>query len=627
MEQHNTISESNQNEDESITAIEIRELDADSVSISKDNITSVFRITTNKKTLPITRNGDRIEITQKENLQLCMKPQKLLAVSSGRCDANSEVRLIEERVDDVQSVCSDSDDIIIEESMNQDSNSSVTEIDAAKKVSIRQESLNIFTCVICGEVFKSDTRLKYHLMHHSDDKPFSCTICGLRFSQKTTLNVHVSTHVNKPISSCLYCDFATSSQFLMNKHRCNQRPKNMYISIPKEKLQRNQHTVFRPRRILPKPGHYPHTNGPVLGDNLNENVSAHSQEPVNNPESDVIFLEHEANHENLPTLKCDKCDFKTHYQVQLSAHKKENHDESQPFDLECNGDFNTLECDLRNDKIVREKENGQKDKVGDNLKGNASAPSQEPVNDPDSDVIFLEHETNHSDLPTLKCDQCDFKTLYQFNLSAHKKENHDESQPFDLECDGNFNSLEYDLRTDKIVRQKNNGQKDKWDLFQKLSTSDYIFLYDNKEHEKNKTQFECNACDFETNDNDILKIHKSVYQGVYKKYSCCLCIFKTHYLQRLKQHMLIHSGEKPHVCLFCDYRSRQHRRVVDHIRHNHTDLLKHILDRYNEQLCPLCDETITVKNYLKTHLQLKHKSIDNDKVISFINLYDVHLKS
>ena len=42
-------------------------------------------------------------------------------------------------------------------------------------------------CHICGKVLNDSTRMKRHLLSHSDKKPYKCNLCGWGFHQKTML--------------------------------------------------------------------------------------------------------------------------------------------------------------------------------------------------------------------------------------------------------------------------------------------------------------------------------------------------------------------------------------------------------------------------------------------------------
>ena len=53
-------------------------------------------------------------------------------------------------------------------------------------------------------------------------------------------------------------------------------------------------------------------------------------------------------------------------------------------------------------------------------------------------------------------------------------------------------------------------------------------------------------------------------------FSCSYCEKKFTQQRILKQHEMIHTGEKPFRCSFCDYRGRQENSLRIHVRTHHT---------------------------------------------------------
>jgi len=51
-----------------------------------------------------------------------------------------------------------------------------------------------FKCFHCEKVFPDNSKLKRHLMTHSDDKPFSCDVCHKKFTRRDHLTRHKKLH-------------------------------------------------------------------------------------------------------------------------------------------------------------------------------------------------------------------------------------------------------------------------------------------------------------------------------------------------------------------------------------------------------------------------------------------------
>jgi len=52
-------------------------------------------------------------------------------------------------------------------------------------------------CHICSKVFNDTTRIKRHLLSHSEKKPYKCNLCGWGFHQKCNMERHLASHTNE----------------------------------------------------------------------------------------------------------------------------------------------------------------------------------------------------------------------------------------------------------------------------------------------------------------------------------------------------------------------------------------------------------------------------------------------
>ena len=74
-------------------------------------------------------------------------------------------------------------------------------------------------CHICSKVFSDTTRMKRHLLSHSDKKPFKCHLCGWGFHQKTNMERHLASHT-KPGEGhpCNYCNSWFTTKSVVSLH-------------------------------------------------------------------------------------------------------------------------------------------------------------------------------------------------------------------------------------------------------------------------------------------------------------------------------------------------------------------------------------------------------------------------
>ena len=70
----------------------------------------------------------------------------------------------------------------------------------------------------------------------------------------------------------------------------------------------------------------------------------------------------------------------------------------------------------------------------------------------------------------------------------------------------------------------------------------------------------------------LLERHMAIHITGRAGYSCGLCYKTFERKDSLKKHEKVHTGEKPHACKYCDYRSSQSSNLNTHIRTKHPDI-------------------------------------------------------
>ncbi|XP_045616302.1 zinc finger protein 721 [Procambarus clarkii] len=89
----------------------------------------------------------------------------------------------------------------------------------------------------------------------------------------------------------------------------------------------------------------------------------------------------------------------------------------------------------------------------------------------------------------------------------------------------------------------------------------------------------------------------------FSKYICKVCGISLQTASSLRNHVMTHTGEKPHSCLYCNMTFRQSHHLTEHIR-------THTGERPFE--CELCEDTFTTKSALKSHTKV-HDEVKNYK--------------
>ena len=74
-------------------------------------------------------------------------------------------------------------------------------------------------CHICSKVFTDTTRIKRHLLSHSDKKPYKCNLCGWGFHQKTNMERHLASHTNEGEGHpCYQCNSWFTTKSVLSLH-------------------------------------------------------------------------------------------------------------------------------------------------------------------------------------------------------------------------------------------------------------------------------------------------------------------------------------------------------------------------------------------------------------------------
>ncbi|XP_050563499.1 zinc finger protein 83 isoform X1 [Spodoptera frugiperda] len=87
--------------------------------------------------------------------------------------------------------------------------------DEAKKIFIEKETS--FVCELCGQIFKKQCFLKYHMHKHTGERPYKCPECDKTFQTSGSLCIHRSTHNPKTVK-CHLCARRFTLKSALSKH-------------------------------------------------------------------------------------------------------------------------------------------------------------------------------------------------------------------------------------------------------------------------------------------------------------------------------------------------------------------------------------------------------------------------
>ena len=67
----------------------------------------------------------------------------------------------------------------------------IDEIENQAEISRNEAGLKIWTCRVCGHIFKHKYNFIKHYRTHTGEKPFACPYCPYRSNQNSNLQCHV----------------------------------------------------------------------------------------------------------------------------------------------------------------------------------------------------------------------------------------------------------------------------------------------------------------------------------------------------------------------------------------------------------------------------------------------------
>ncbi|XP_045537935.1 zinc finger protein 540-like [Papilio machaon] len=478
-----------------------------------------------------------------------------------------------------------------------------------------------YPCDRCSKTYKSKASLKSHQeIAHKGILSFVCSYCGEAFPSRIARDVHKRIHTGDKPYTCKYCDRSYRAKNTLDRHleiHLNVRKYECYICS--KRFRKSTHLKYHLSTWTPSSANYDGTyrsriayENEIINDS-NKNIKLDTLSTSG--ESVDVGDESENDDRPLAAIASEKSNdlYKKFYNALVNFR---NH---YATEHERNTSDYLEFTDSTDSEVIMDDDRGDRrdgDQDINNFDDLTEWNMRKGKMDEETRLELNEVQRKIDGKIFFACKICD-KNLSTAHTYIFHKRIHTGERPCVCHVCG------------KQFRTPNGLQRHLTETHQRLRRHSCSFCPKNFANTQNLKQhlrihtgerpFVCSHCGKRFTQSGSLHVHLKTHSEQYP-FQCAECGAKFRLRSGLSRHRLKHTGERPHVCVHCGKAFRQKHDLHSHAL-AHTNLKPHV--------CLVCGAAFRQLRALKHHYKRVHQSeppkqLLNDSVFDHVGQYQIN---